>query len=258
MAGETVTVIFPDNTNVSVQVASDGSFSVTSETAQGSGAVNIIQFDPGSGLMGGPVNIDYTAPLQTNAAVTFLSNGVPSGNPDVLQTSDGHISLSGTLSAPLGPTEQVQISLDGGHTWQTATAGAYDSHWSFDNTASALPNGLYVAETRVIDTAGNATSSVAVQQIQVSSAGEMTLSLSDVLTDADALARAGLSQKIMLSSGGSLSAVNLVEGVGEGVNQWHDAGTTTINGVDYEVYHNAGQGANSAADILIQHGIQVY
>jgi hypothetical protein len=54
-----------------------------------------------------------------------------------------------------------------------------------------------------------------------------------------------------------VTTVNLAEGVGAGAGQWQDTGTSTVNGVLYDVYHNTAEGTNTAADLLIQHGIHV-
>ncbi|CAB3778414.1 hypothetical protein LMG27177_00599 [Paraburkholderia fynbosensis] len=82
----------------------------------------------------------------------------------------------------------------------------------------------------------------------------LSLRLSDVLNMPDSLS----STVHMTISGDSSSSVTLAEGTGTGSAQWQVTGTTTVNNVAYDVYHNTSMGSNTVADLLIQHGIQVH
>jgi hypothetical protein len=183
------------------------------------------------------------------AALSDISPDTGSSNADFV-TSNGHVTFNG-VNAALGAGEQVQINIDGA--WHNVTSST-GTTWSFD---AVLPDGLYVVQTRVVDQNGKAVSPATVQEVEVSASGTLDLSLSDVLSDASALTGAGAAQQVMVEGGGVVSKVHLAEGVGNGANQWQETGQTTVNGVLYDVYHNAAQGASTAADLLIQHGISV-
>lgn len=162
-----------------------------------------------------------------------------------------HGVLGGTLSRPLAAGETLEISLDGGQSWNTVTE-FNGTTWSYSDAGHALPDGMYVLQLCVVDPAGAAAGLLAVQQIEISASGTLNLSLQDVLSSASALADAGSTQPVMVDSRGGVSEVHLNEGVGAGEGQWQDSGTTTtVNGLTYEVYHNA------AVDLLIQQGIAV-
>jgi hypothetical protein len=90
------------------------------------------------------------------------------------------------------------------------------------------------------------------------STGTLKLSLQDVLSDASTLTATNNNQAVpvAIQTAQGVSTISLAEGVGTGANQWTDAGTTSSNGVTYEVYHNNSQ-TGTAADLLIQQGIHV-
>ncbi|MEG2433352.1 MAG: Ig-like domain-containing protein, partial [Acinetobacter sp.] len=60
----------------------------------------------------------------------------------------------------------VQISLDGGATWLESTLDRTTNVWNYNNTINELDDGSYTIQSRVIDTAGNA-SSVSTQTVTV-------------------------------------------------------------------------------------------
>ena len=201
--------------------------------------------------------------------------------------------LSGTLSGALadGSTpgvtaEQLQVGVSpygpNSWTWQTATIDPHGTAWSCPVTITLGVNtAVYDVALRVVDLAGNvkiesgsyeldqgigtggflpAPDSAALAPQEASASNTLNLSLHDVLSDAGTLTGAGsaaAARQVTINSGGAVSAVHLVEGVGTGANQWQDTGTTSVNGVLYDLYHNTAQGANTAADLLIQHGIAV-
>ena len=189
-------------------------------------------------------------------AVTAISPDTGASSTDFV-TGDGHLTVSGTLSSPLTNGETVQVSLDGGQHWSAATVNGTSGAWSLDNSANTLPDGLYVTQAHVVDASGTVQSAQAAQQVEVSASGTLNLSLQDVLSDANALTSAGSTQPVTINSGGVVSTVHLTEGVGAGANQWQNTGSTVVNGVTYDVYHNTAEGAHALADLLIQHGITV-
>nr|WP_284554102.1 Ig-like domain-containing protein [Citrobacter sp. T1.2D-1] len=98
------------------------------------------------------VTIDMQAP-DASKTITFDSITDDSGlsNTDFL-TNDTSLSLKGTLGASLAADETVQISLDGGATWQNVTV--IGNRWTFDD-GRTLAEGTYDYWVRVMDTAGN-------------------------------------------------------------------------------------------------------
>jgi hypothetical protein len=237
----------------------DGNYTVAVREVDGSG--NVI-----SPVTAQLLVIDTTAPTETTT-ISAINPDTGTSATDFV-TGSGSLTFSGTLSAPLADgsqpgvsAESVQLSLDGGQTWHTAavTSNTDSSlQWSFDNTATALPDGLYVVESRVSDAAGNVGPHVVAQEVEVSASGTLSLGLQDVLSNASALtSAAGSAQQVTINGGGVVTAVTLTDGVGTGSNQWQETGTTILNGITYDVYHNAAQGASTVADLLIQHGITV-
>ena len=93
---------------------------------------------------------DATPPTAT-APIGAITDDT--GAPGDFITGDPTLVISGTLSGTLGAGEKVQISLDGGITWNLADTSG--TGWSWDNTANTLPDGEYTIQTRVIDLAGN-------------------------------------------------------------------------------------------------------
>ena len=98
------------------------------------------------------VTIDMQVP-DASKTITFDSITDDSGlsNTDFL-TNDTSLSLKGTLGASLAADETVQISLDGGATWQNVTV--IGNSWTFDD-GRTLAEGTYDYWVRVMDTAGN-------------------------------------------------------------------------------------------------------
>ena len=92
-----------------------------------------------------------TTPSLTAVSSLRLSADTGANNNDFI-TSQAQQTLSGVLSASLQSGETVQISLDGGSQWSSATAGA-------DLQSFSLPINLSASGTiqaRVLDAAGNA------------------------------------------------------------------------------------------------------
>jgi hypothetical protein len=221
----------------------------------------------------------------------------PGGNPNFWVTNDNNYrpAFSGTLSGgtladgktPGVTSEQLQIGLQdtqgsGNWVWNSVTVTP-DGKWNYTPDTDLVAGATYNVGLRVVDLAGNVTmqdgayklgwwdswgfiftdppapDSATLAPPQASSNNTLNLSLHDVLSDAGALTGAGGSaaRPVTINSGGAVSTVHLVEGVGAAANQWQDTGTTTVNGVLYDLYHNTAQGTSSAANLLIQHGIAV-
>ncbi|MFA6960170.1 MAG: Ig-like domain-containing protein [Opitutaceae bacterium] len=93
--------------------------------------------------------LDTTAPTTTAATAAFSADTGVSNTDFITQTAAQ--TISGTTSANLVSGERVEVSLDNGSTWATATTSVGANTWSFDTTLTAS-NTLKV---RVSDTAGN-------------------------------------------------------------------------------------------------------
>ena len=91
--------------------------------------------------------LDQTAPTTTMASALFSTD---SGNDFIVNTATQ--TLSGTLSANLAAGEQVEVSLNNGATWSTASATTGSTAWSISGITLASSNTL---QLRVKDAAGN-------------------------------------------------------------------------------------------------------
>ncbi|MDH1252721.1 Ig-like domain-containing protein [Comamonas thiooxydans] len=94
--------------------------------------------------------VDTIAPTTTGNAVIFSSD---TGSSSVdLVTKTAAQTISGTLSTNLASGESVQVSLDNGFTWATASASPGSPNWSLAGQTLIGSNTLKV---RVVDAAGN-------------------------------------------------------------------------------------------------------
>jgi predicted secreted protein len=93
---------------------------------------------------------DTTPPTTTNASVAF-SNDTGTSNSDLI-TKTAAQTISGTLSANLASDEHVEVSLDNGAHWTTATATVGTNSWSLGATLTASGT----LKVRVVDSSGNA------------------------------------------------------------------------------------------------------
>jgi hypothetical protein len=88
------------------------------------------------------VKVDTVLPV---SEFTSHSNG------DVVQ---GEVLLGGNVNDLTSGVEGVEVSLDGGATWQTGAVGSGNT-WSFPWNAADVPNGEYPLQVRAVDQAGN-------------------------------------------------------------------------------------------------------
>ena len=93
---------------------------------------------------------DTTPPTTTNASVAF-SNDTGTSNSDLI-TKTAAQTISGTLSASLASDEHVEVSLDNGAHWTTATATTGTNTWSLGATLTSSDT----LKVRVVDSSGNA------------------------------------------------------------------------------------------------------
>ncbi|WP_371767262.1 Ig-like domain-containing protein [Massilia sp.] len=93
---------------------------------------------------------DTTPPTTTNASVAFSADTGASSTDLITQTAAQ--SISGTLSANLASDEHVEVSLDNGAHWTTASATVGTNTWLL----SATLTGSDTLKVRVVDSGGNA------------------------------------------------------------------------------------------------------
>ncbi|UTY58528.1 Ig-like domain-containing protein [Massilia sp. erpn] len=94
--------------------------------------------------------LDTTAPATTSATTAFSAD--TGSNSSDLITATAAQTLSGTLSANVQAGELVEISLDNGSTWSTASSTVGQSSWSL---AGQVLSGSGTLKVRVSDAAGN-------------------------------------------------------------------------------------------------------
>ncbi|CAI8745338.1 Ig-like domain repeat protein [Pseudomonas chlororaphis] len=124
--------------------------------------------------------IDTTAP-SASATVAITTITVDSATVGDFITNDNALVFSGTLGAALGSGEGVRISLDSGATWQDAVVTG--TTWSYDNTATALPDDTYTVQAEVFDTAGNIGQSSSITLVIDTSTPTATAAISSIATD---------------------------------------------------------------------------
>jgi hypothetical protein len=101
------------------------------------------------------LTVDRAALIPTaTAVISSITEDTGSSATDFI-TNDPTLLVNAKLTGALDPKDQVQISLDGGKTWNAATQQP-DGTYQIDNTGTTLPDGNYTFEARVVDTAGNA------------------------------------------------------------------------------------------------------
>ena len=150
-AGETVYGSVDNGDNwVDITAGADGTALAWDVTLPASGTL-VIRVEDGNGLGGVPASHGYTidtgAPLQTVASASLLADSAAVGD---FVTNVAWQSLTGTLDAPLGADEFVEVSFNGGADWTTASATGLA--WALHDIA--LPSGGTL-QVRVSDLAGN-------------------------------------------------------------------------------------------------------
>ncbi|MGO4479195.1 Ig-like domain-containing protein [Massilia sp. 2TAF26] len=154
-AGATVT-LYEGTTVLGSAVATNGSWSITSiQLGEGSHVISARATDAagntGAMSAGLTVQIDTNAPATTVSGIAFSNDTGASGTDFV--TNVAAQTVSGSLSAALDVGERVEVSVDGGANWITASASVGDGHWS---ASATLAMGTHELQARVVDAAGNA------------------------------------------------------------------------------------------------------
>ncbi|MEJ0040397.1 MAG: Ig-like domain-containing protein [Gammaproteobacteria bacterium] len=181
------------------------------------------------------VVVDTTAP-SASETITIASITTDTGTSSVdFNTSDRTLMFNGTLGAVLVSGEGVQISLDGGATWLSASVAG--TAWSYDNTGTSLADGTYDVRARVIDVAGNVGQTASQSLVIDNAAPSATAAISAITTDS------GLSASDYTTSDQTLVVNATLTGVlagGEkvqislnGGSTWQDA--TLVSGSTYSL-----------------------
>ncbi|MCC8405626.1 Ig-like domain-containing protein, partial [Paraburkholderia sp. MMS20-SJTN17] len=158
-AGSTVSV-YDNGRLIGTAVAdSNGQWSFTPSTnlADGSHSLTATATNPATGNVSPSsdswaVTVDTVAP---SAQATFDRMGKDAGIwPWDFITNDGSAGrlIYGALTAKLAANEKVQVSVDGGKTWQDALTDNA-GHWAFQDNTSHYAS--WTIQTRVVDAAGN-------------------------------------------------------------------------------------------------------
>ncbi|RSY85320.1 hypothetical protein DAH64_04440 [Sphingomonas koreensis] len=152
------------------------------------------------------ITVDLTAPTAT-IAITGISDDT--GALGDWQTDDTSPTISGTLSAALGASERVEISLDGGATWAQATV----SGTTWFHGPGTIGLGAHNISVRVIDAAGNignsANQAITVTNVNVGPIVQATSASLLGLISAEALGLLDLSGQslVAVDPDGNLSSV---------------------------------------------------
>ncbi|AZD01637.1 Ig-like domain-containing protein [Pseudomonas chlororaphis] len=97
------------------------------------------------------VTFDTTAPA-ASALIESITEDRGASPSDFI-TNDNRLVINGSLSDAAEATDRVEVSLNGGNTWEMA---AFENgKWSLDMTDRVLADGTYIVQARVVDAAGN-------------------------------------------------------------------------------------------------------
>jgi large repetitive protein len=126
-------------------------FTPTDEIADGAHSFTAVAVDAAGNASAASnaygLTVDTTAPTQTVAISTLSIDTQPQGD---WITQDRAPVVGGTLSAPLGTGERLEVQIDGG-TWATATTDG--TNWFYGTGPLTVAD--HTVNARVIDAAGN-------------------------------------------------------------------------------------------------------
>lgn len=157
-AGSTVTVLWGNQTRTAIVTGSTWTLAYASNQipADGAALITVTARDAAGNAssLSRTITVDTVAPTATVSSLS-LSNDSSSSigvtNTDFV-TNVASQTISGTLSAAVAPSDVVEISLDGGSNWLTAST---PSSTSFSLSGASLLSGTNTLQVRVRDAAGN-------------------------------------------------------------------------------------------------------
>ncbi|VVQ29200.1 hypothetical protein PS943_01192 [Pseudomonas fluorescens] len=97
------------------------------------------------------VTFDTSAPA-ASALIESITEDRGASASDFV-TNDNRLVINGSLSNAAEGTDRVEVSLNGGNTWEMAAFE--EGKWSLDMTDRELADGTYIVQARVVDAAGN-------------------------------------------------------------------------------------------------------
>ncbi|RKG29467.1 Ig-like domain-containing protein, partial [Acinetobacter rongchengensis] len=131
------------------------SFTPSTDLAEGAHAIAISQKDAAGNESPKTTPVNFTVDsLPPTSTVEILGITDDSGVSTDFITNDNTLLFNGQVNGTLGADEKVQISLDGGVTWNDAISDA-NGTWTFDYTANPLMDGTYTVQAQIVDQAGN-------------------------------------------------------------------------------------------------------
>ncbi|MDR0458241.1 MAG: Ig-like domain-containing protein, partial [Burkholderiaceae bacterium] len=194
-----------DNTNA--PITPDGNYIVNVELLDSSG--NVI------GFAAQKVEMDTTAPTETVTCLTATSALISGAISSTLDSG----------SAPGVSQEYVQVSTDGGRTWNDASMSSDGTSWSYA-PATPLPNGSYTVEARVVDAAGNA-GAADIQTVPITDATAPAITIGAIASDTGQSASDFVTDDATLVLTGALAtalaAGQTVQVSTDGGTSWHAA-----------------------------------
>ncbi len=117
--------------------------------------------------------IDSVAPTQTPTITAISVDSDPVGD---WTTTDTSPTIFGTLDTPLLPGEKVQVSLDGGATWNDAYMDPNDTDgsdgWTWFYGPGELAGGAHTVSVQIVDAFGNVGANTDSQVITVDAANQ--------------------------------------------------------------------------------------
>ncbi|ELX11797.1 putative surface layer protein [Janthinobacterium sp. HH01] len=153
-AGESVQVSLDNGASwtSATAVAGSSSWLLAGQTLSGSGTLQVRVSNVGgsSTPLSHSYALDTTAPATGSATVAFSADSGVAGD---LITSTAAQTISGTLNAGLAAGEHVEVSLNNGASWTSASGSTGSAAWTL---AGQTISGSNTLQVRVVDTAGNA------------------------------------------------------------------------------------------------------
>jgi hypothetical protein len=147
--------LFDGGIEIGSAAVDHGTWTITSTSALAAGTryITVMAVDAAGNVASSSalvVQVVTSGPATSIASLHFSSDDGASNSDFV--TSTAFQTISGTLSASLAAGERVQVSLNGGANWTTASAATGSSNWSL---APTLSEGTHDVSVRVIDAIDN-------------------------------------------------------------------------------------------------------
>ncbi|MDR2991803.1 MAG: Ig-like domain-containing protein, partial [Burkholderiaceae bacterium] len=152
-AHSTVTVTWSDGTTTTATTDANGNFTVHSVTAE-TGNASVTATD-----QAGNVSHETAIFIGTVTLVEIVDDrGISHSD---MVTWDNTLYFNGALPTALAAGQQVQINLDDGTGWHTATITGNGLTWTYDNSAHPLADNTYQVTMRIVDASGAVVASLA-------------------------------------------------------------------------------------------------